>query len=131
MSQLKEFRGIEGTNFFEEDRGFQALLGDLLKERDRPKCSRRDPVRGTRLRTWRSGQRLESDRTLPRIVKYDRAVIRSSELIRHAGDSVAARGGGVRHPHGGAAEQLHKSLSSICSTQGEASLTVRSVARMD
>lgn len=30
MTKLKNFRGIEGTNFFEADKGFQSLLEELL-----------------------------------------------------------------------------------------------------
>src|SRR5687767_8379003 len=75
MSPLKEFRGIEGTNFFEEDRGFQVLLGELLKERDRTemfsslrRCAELVSERWNDLAN-------ASNRTehLPRIVKYDRA----------------------------------------------------------
>ncbi len=30
MSHLKNFRGIEGINFFEQDRGLRMLLEELL-----------------------------------------------------------------------------------------------------
>ena len=33
MTRLREFRGVEGTDFFEQDRGLQTLLGDLLPDR--------------------------------------------------------------------------------------------------
>src|SRR5215510_9591341 len=35
MSGLKDFRGLEGSNFFELDPGFQSLLGELISDDER------------------------------------------------------------------------------------------------
>ena len=35
MGRLEDFRGIEGTNFFEQDKGFQTLIGGLLSDDER------------------------------------------------------------------------------------------------
>ncbi|MEK6288340.1 MAG: acyl-CoA dehydrogenase family protein [Acidobacteriota bacterium] len=75
MSRLKEFQGIEGQDFFEMDRGFQALLKDLLTEEERSpvfnslhRCARLVAGRWNNLA--REASRPEH---LPSIVKYDRA----------------------------------------------------------
>ena len=36
MATLREFKGIEGSNFFDEDRGFQSLLAEILPADDLP-----------------------------------------------------------------------------------------------
>ncbi|HSE97800.1 MAG TPA: hypothetical protein VLD57_05970, partial [Blastocatellia bacterium] len=75
MTRLKDFRGIEGTDFFEQDRGFQVLLSDLIKEEDRShifsslhECARLVAGRWDELAS--EANRSEN---LPRIIKYDRA----------------------------------------------------------
>jgi alkylation response protein AidB-like acyl-CoA dehydrogenase len=75
MARLKDFRGIEGTDFFEQDRGFQVLLDDLLDPQDRSyifsslhECARLVAGRWDELA--REANRSEN---LPRIIKYDRA----------------------------------------------------------
>jgi acyl-CoA dehydrogenase len=75
MARLEDFTGIEGTNFFEQDRGLQVLLGDLLKEEERApvfaslqKCA--SLVSGRWNELAKEANRAEN---LPRIVKYDRA----------------------------------------------------------
>ncbi|MEN3333240.1 MAG: hypothetical protein V7641_2605 [Blastocatellia bacterium] len=75
MARLEDFKGIEGVDFFAEDRGLQVLLGDLLKEEDRAtvfaslhECA--TLVSGHWNELAREANRAEN---LPRIVKYDRA----------------------------------------------------------
>ncbi|HKP13557.1 MAG TPA: acyl-CoA dehydrogenase family protein [Blastocatellia bacterium] len=75
MARLEDFKGIEGVNFFEQDRGLQVLLGGLLKEEDRAavfaslhECAGLVSSRWNELA--REANRAEN---LPRIVKYDRA----------------------------------------------------------
>ena len=75
MARLEDFKGIEGADFFAEDRGLQVLLGDLLNEEDRAavfaslhECA--GLVSGRWNELAREANRAEN---LPRIVKYDRA----------------------------------------------------------
>ncbi|HYM01252.1 MAG TPA: acyl-CoA dehydrogenase family protein, partial [Blastocatellia bacterium] len=75
MTQLKEFRGTEGTDFFESDRGFQAILSDLLPEaskerifQDLHECGK---LAGGR---WNDlAQEASRQENLPKIIKRDRA----------------------------------------------------------
>ncbi len=75
MARLRDFQGIEGTDFFEQDRGLQLLLTGLLPEQDRAEvfASLHDCARLVAGR-WNELAR-EASRTenLPRIIKYDRA----------------------------------------------------------
>jgi acyl-CoA dehydrogenase len=75
MTRLEDFKGIEGVDFFEQDRGLQGLLGDLLNQEDRApvfaslhECARLVSSRWNELA--REANRAEH---LPRIVKYERA----------------------------------------------------------
>src|SRR2546423_3460363 len=75
MARLEDFKGIEGTDFFAEDRGLQVLLGDLLKAEEREtvsaslhECARL--VSGPWNELACEANRPEN---LPRIMKYDRA----------------------------------------------------------
>jgi alkylation response protein AidB-like acyl-CoA dehydrogenase len=75
MARLEDFQGIEGEDFFEQDRGLQALLSDLLPEGDRARlfaslhdCAKLVSGRWNELA--REASRAEN---LPRIIKYDRA----------------------------------------------------------
>lgn len=75
MARLEDFKGIEGEDFFEQDRGLQVLLTDLLREEDREsifaslhECARL--VSGPWNELAREANRPEN---LPHIVKYDRA----------------------------------------------------------
>jgi acyl-CoA dehydrogenase len=75
MAHLKDFRGIEGTDFFEQDRGFQLLLADLLGEDESPpvfaslhECAKLAAGRWNQLACEASRQE-----NLPKIVKADRA----------------------------------------------------------
>jgi alkylation response protein AidB-like acyl-CoA dehydrogenase len=75
VGKLKDFKGIEGTDFFEQDRGFETLLGDLLPVEERApvfaslhECARL--VAGSWNELAREASRKEN---LPRIVKFDRA----------------------------------------------------------
>lgn len=75
MTRLADFRGIEGSNFFDDDRGFQTLLGDLAKEGERDEIfSRLRECGRLAASTWdelaREGSRTEN---LPKIIKFDRA----------------------------------------------------------
>ena len=74
MTHLQEFRGIEETDFFAQDKGFQTLLGDLLAAHQREEifallheCAQR--AAGPWDRLAKEASRTEN---LPRIVKYDR-----------------------------------------------------------
>jgi alkylation response protein AidB-like acyl-CoA dehydrogenase len=74
MAQLKDFQGIEGSNFFEEDQGFKSLLAGLLPEEERApvfaslaECGRLAGGRWNDLA--RDASRPEQ---APRIVKRDR-----------------------------------------------------------
>src|SRR5438128_12357339 len=75
MGRLEDFKGVEGVNFFEQDRGLQVLLGDLLNGEERAtvfaslgECA--GLVAGRWNELAREANRAEN---LPRIVKYDRA----------------------------------------------------------
>ncbi|MFL6277340.1 MAG: acyl-CoA dehydrogenase family protein [Blastocatellia bacterium] len=75
MARLEEFKGIEGTDFFAEDRGLQVILSELLKEEEREAvfaslhdCARL--VSGPWNELAREANRAEN---MPRIIKYDRA----------------------------------------------------------
>ena len=75
MGKLKDFKGIEGTDFFEQDRGFETLLGDLLPVETRApvfaslhECARLVAGRWNKLASEASRKE-----NLPRIVKFDRA----------------------------------------------------------
>src|SRR5262245_4011781 len=74
MARLKDFKGIEGQDFFEADPGFQVLLKRLLPEEEvspvfdsLSKCARL--VSGPWNELTREASRSEN---LPRIVKFDR-----------------------------------------------------------
>jgi acyl-CoA dehydrogenase len=74
MAHLKDFRGIEDTDFFEQDRGFQTLLADLLTEDEREQifaslhqCAKLAAGRWNRLAIDAS-----RNENLPKIVKVDR-----------------------------------------------------------
>ncbi len=75
MSHLKDFHGIENTDFFEQDKGLQTVLEDLLSEAQQAEifpllheCAKRVAGRWNDLA-------VEANRheNLPKIVKYDRA----------------------------------------------------------
>src|SRR3954452_3786078 len=75
MARLREFRGIEGTDFFEQDRGLEILLSDLLPDESRAQifsslheCAMLVSGRWNELA--REASRAEN---LPKIIKYDRA----------------------------------------------------------
>jgi acyl-CoA dehydrogenase len=75
VGKLKDFKGIEGTDFFEQDRGLETLLDDLLPAEERApvfaslhECARLVAGRWNELA--REASRKEN---LPRIVKFDRA----------------------------------------------------------
>ena len=75
MTRLTDFRGTEGSNFFDEDRGFQVLLGDLAKGGERDEIFSRLKECGRLVAsTWdelaREASRAEN---LPKIIKFDRA----------------------------------------------------------
>lgn len=75
MARLKDFQGLEGANFFEQDRGLQLLLADLLKEEDRAEVfASLNEWGGLVAGRWNE-MAVEANRNenLPRIIKYDRA----------------------------------------------------------
>jgi alkylation response protein AidB-like acyl-CoA dehydrogenase len=74
MARLKDFQGIEGTDFFEQDRGLQVLLADLLSEptRDQVFASLHDCARLVAGRWNDLAREASRAENLPRIVKYDR-----------------------------------------------------------
>jgi alkylation response protein AidB-like acyl-CoA dehydrogenase len=99
MSQLKDFQGIEGQDFFEMDFGFQGLLKDLLPEEELSPvfnslhhCAR---LAGGR---WNDLAREASrPQNLPRIVKSDRVGVAVEQidfgsLTRHLRREVAEFG---------------------------------------
>ena len=72
--RFRDFQGLEGSDFFTEDRGFQTVLEELLTEQQREtifdslhQCARL--VSGPWDELAREASRSEN---LPRIVKYDR-----------------------------------------------------------
>jgi alkylation response protein AidB-like acyl-CoA dehydrogenase len=74
VAQLRDFKGIEGADFFDEDRGFQTLLADLLSPDSRDdifnslhSCAQLVSSRWDELA--REASRPEN---LPRIRKFDR-----------------------------------------------------------
>jgi alkylation response protein AidB-like acyl-CoA dehydrogenase len=74
MAKLKDFKGIEGSDFFEQDRGLEVLLGDLLPAEEREpvfsslhQCAKLVAGRWNELA--REASRKEN---LPRIVEFDR-----------------------------------------------------------
>src|SRR5690349_6770620 len=75
MAHLKDFRGIEDSDFFEQDRGFQTLLADLLTEDEQAQifpslhqCAKLAAGRWNRLAIDAS-----RNENLPKIIKVDRA----------------------------------------------------------
>jgi alkylation response protein AidB-like acyl-CoA dehydrogenase len=126
MARLQEFRGIEGTDFFEQDRGFQLLLGQLLGEYARAavfsslhQCARL--VAGPWNDLACEASRAEN---LPRIVKYDRVGNRQERvdfgpLTRQLRREVAEFGVLTR-----ADSELHRfAMIYFLGHNGEASLT--------
>ena len=82
LAKLKDFKGIEGTDFFEHDRGLETLLGELLPAGEREpvfaslhECARLVAGRWNELA--REASRKEN---LPRIVKFDRAGNRAERV---------------------------------------------------
>ena len=92
MSLLESFIGIEGTDFFEDDRGLQKMLGGLLPEEEKQAVfsSLHDAAKLVAGR-WdslaREGARHEN---LPRIVKHDR-VARPVERVDYGPHSTQLR----------------------------------------
>jgi acyl-CoA dehydrogenase len=99
MTRLVEFQGIEGQDFFEADRGFQALLEDLLPEEERVPvfnslhhCARLVAGRWNELA--REASKVEHR---PKIVKFDRVgspveQVDLGSLTRHLRREVAEFG---------------------------------------
>ena len=82
MPKLKDFKGIEASDFFEQDRGLQTLLGDLLPAEERQpvfaslhECGRLVAGRWNELA--REASRKDN---LPRILKFDRAGNRTERV---------------------------------------------------
>lgn len=75
MGRLEDFRGIEGTNFFEQDKGFQTLIGGLLSDDERQQVFASLQECGAQVAgRWDELAREASrNENLPRIIKLDRA----------------------------------------------------------
>lgn len=75
MGRLEDFRGIEGTNFFEQDKGFQTLIGDLLSDGERRQvfASLQDCAIRVAGRWDELAREASRNENLPRIIKLDRA----------------------------------------------------------
>lgn len=126
MARLKDFRGIEGTDFFEQDRGFQLLLTELLPGEERAAIfSSLHECAGLVSGDWnelaREGNRNEN---LPRLIKTDRVGRRVERVdfgphARRLRREVAELGVLT-----GARSELHKfALVYLLGHNGEASLT--------
>ncbi|MFP5264797.1 MAG: acyl-CoA dehydrogenase family protein [Blastocatellia bacterium] len=126
MARLREFRGVEGTDFFGQDRGLVILLGDLLPREGREEvfsslreCARLVSGRWNEL----AGEASRAE-NLPKIIKYDRAGrmverIDFSPPTRQLRREVAEFGVLTR-----ARSNLHKfALVYLLAHNGEASLT--------
>ncbi|HXG91355.1 MAG TPA: acyl-CoA dehydrogenase family protein [Blastocatellia bacterium] len=74
MARLKDFQGIEGTDFYEQDRGLQLLLTDLLSEKDRAEvfASLHECARLVAGRWNQLACEANRNENLPRIIKIDR-----------------------------------------------------------
>jgi acyl-CoA dehydrogenase len=75
MAHLKDFRGIEDSDFFEQDRGFQTLLADLLSEDERePLFASLHECAKLAAGSWnRLACEASRNENLPKIVKVDRS----------------------------------------------------------
>jgi alkylation response protein AidB-like acyl-CoA dehydrogenase len=74
VARLEDFRGIEGTNFFDQDKGFQTLIADLLPEgaRGQVLASLRECGERVAGRWDELAREASRNENLPRIVKLDR-----------------------------------------------------------
>lgn len=126
MTRLEDFRGIEGTNFFEQDRGFQILLEGLLPDRDRAAVfASLDECASLVAGSWNELAREASrNENLPRIIKDDRVGnpverVELGPLTRQLRREVAQFGVLTRTRN-----ELHKfAIVYYLSHNGEASLT--------
>ena len=75
MGRLEVFRGIEGTNFFELDKGFQTLIGGLLSDDERQQVFASLQECGAQVggRWDELAREASRNENLPRIIKLDRA----------------------------------------------------------
>lgn len=75
MSHLKDFRGVEGSDFFEQDKGLQTLLADLLSADERAEIfpSLHDCANLASSRWNELACAASRNENLPKIVKVDRA----------------------------------------------------------
>ncbi len=125
MPRLKDFRGIEGQDFFEMDLGFQSLLKDLLPEDERlpvfnslHHCARMVAGRWNDL-----AREASTPDHLPRIVKFDRVggpveQVDLGSLTRHLRREVAEFGVLTE-----ARSEVHKfAMVYLLAHNGEASL---------
>jgi alkylation response protein AidB-like acyl-CoA dehydrogenase len=74
MSRLREFKGIEGTDFFEQDQGLRTLLGDLMAGEggDHVFSSVHEFARLVAGPWDHLAREASRNENLPRIVKHDR-----------------------------------------------------------
>src|SRR5262249_26451810 len=126
MARLREFIGIEGADFFEQDRGLQMILGDLLPDKQRePVFSSLRECAALVSNRWNEMAREASrNENLPRIIKFDRAGRREERvefgpLTRLLRREVAEQGVLARPQ-----SNLHEfALVYLLSHNGESSLT--------
>jgi acyl-CoA dehydrogenase len=125
VARLEEFRGIEGTNFFEQDKGFQTLVGGLLSDDERQQifASLRECGSHVAGRWDELAREASRNENLPRIVKLDRVGlpverIDFGPLTRQLRREVAELGVLTR-----AQSELHKfALVYLLAHNGEASV---------
>ncbi|HJQ70496.1 MAG TPA: acyl-CoA dehydrogenase family protein [Blastocatellia bacterium] len=125
MARLEDFRGIEGTNFFEQDKGFQTLIGGLLPDDERQQVFASLQECGSKVAgRWDELAREASrNENLPRIIKLDRTglpveKIDFGPLTRELRREVAELGVLTR-----ARSELHKfALVYLLAHNGEASV---------
>src|SRR5262249_39736920 len=74
MPRLRDFKGIEGSNFFESDRGLQVILSALLPEAEQESVfSSLTACGALTAGTWNDlAREAARSENLPRIVKQDR-----------------------------------------------------------
>jgi acyl-CoA dehydrogenase len=125
VARLEDFRGIEGTNFFEQDKGFQTLVGSLLPDDERQEifASLRDCGDRVAGRWDELAREASRNENLPRIVKLDRVGLAVEKidfgpLTRQLRREVAELGVLTR-----ARSELHKfALVYLLAHNGEASV---------
>ncbi|GEM_PF-920538 len=82
MQTLKDFKGIESCNFFEQDKGFHELLHFLKGASEADRLSSILRNWGTKLKGWNElANEAARPEKLPRVEKYDRVGNRIEEIV--------------------------------------------------